>query len=580
MIMKLLLLLLLLLLIVTIESRYNKYIKDHDILLNHMRNHATSNIWHEYNDTFDKGIVTCAGNFMVPRVVAIIYVLRDLWKSKLPIAVFHCGEIDSRNKELLNLAEPNIYILDLCQEPILGMSLDVSRKRLRGFYCKVAAMIKSPFKHSMMMDLDVIWLQSPEKLFESKTYQSTGALYFRDRTFTESRSNLNIEYRNYEFLKKFQDFNITINQTSASTLANSNGFSLFWRAWLSNTHENKEFKYISDYQDSSVLLIDRTTHPKTIDLMQKMLPDFDCGYGDKEIFWIASTIANEPFTFEPFLSGQYGDCKGVILHYDPDDAEFFHERQPKPLYINGEFMVEKELFAVGDFIKNEVSLAVLVTPNVSVSDMWTWDRSHDEFNCTFNSHSVYRSTIVDPSINQKIMYSQWVVLSLGLSRQDPYNDCMPVVLQHYRAILSFIFESGNFPEDHCNFIGCPLLPLEIDSSLPWPSGRHAMICDPLYFNVSNVNKNLLKSLSIEARHPQSKFNLPFNLTSSEGMLIQCGTSDCENVFHLFILKNGSLHKFQTWSDFVNRGYDTDNVHKLAYRIFHNIPMGDLLPLKD
>ena len=105
-----------------------------------------------------------------------------------------------------------------------------------------------------------------------------------------------------------------------------------------------------------------------------------------------------------------------------------------------------------------------------------------------------------------------------------------------------------------------------------------MICHPSYFNPSTLDKTLLKALSIEARHPHSKFNLPFNLTSSENMLYQCGTSDCENIFHLFILKNGSLHKFQTWSDFVNRGYDTDSVHKLPYRIFHNIPMGDLLPL--
>jgi hypothetical protein len=430
----------------------------------------------------------------------------------------------------------------------------------------------------MMMDLDVIWLQSPEKLFESKAYQTTGALYFRDRTYTQTRPNLNIEFRNYEFLKKFQDYNMTINNITAAKLAASNGYSLFWRAWLSNNYENKEFKYLSDYQDSSVLLIDRTTHQKTINLLEKMLPDFDCGYGDKEIFWMASTIANEPFSFEPFLSGQYGDCKGVILHFDPDDSDLFPGKQPKPLYINSEFMVEKELFAVGDFIKNEVSLAVLVTSNVIVSDMWTWDRSHDEFNCTFYSGSVYQSSVIDPSINQIIMYSQWVTLSLGLTRQDLRNDCIPVILKHYRLILSFIFESNKFSDDHCYFIGCPFLPLEIDISLPWPPGRHAMICDPLYFNASTLDKTLLKALSIEARHPHSKFNLPFNLTSSENMLYQCGTSDCENIFHLFILKNGSLHKFQTWSDFVNRGYDTDNVHKLPYRIFHNIPMGDLLPL--
>jgi hypothetical protein len=188
--------------------------------------------------------------------------------------------------------------------------------------------------------------------------------------------------------------------------------------------------------------------------------------------------------------------------------------------------------------------------------------------------------MIDQSINQHIMYSQWVTLSLGLSRQDPSKDCMPVVLKHYNDIALFMFESKKFPDDHCSFIGCPYLPIEIDKSLPWPSGKHAMICDPVYFNDSAIDKNKLKALSIDARHPYSKYNVPFNLTESENMLFQCSTTECENVFHLFIFKNGSLHKFQTWSDFVKRGYDTDNVHKLTSRVFHNIPMGDILPLYD
>ena len=127
---KILVIILILLIIILVECR-NKYINNHEVLLNHMRNHKESIIWNEYNDTFDKGIITCAGNFMIPRVISIIYVLRNLWKSTLPIAVFHCGEIDNINKELLNIVEPNIYILDLCEESILDMQLEVARKRLR-----------------------------------------------------------------------------------------------------------------------------------------------------------------------------------------------------------------------------------------------------------------------------------------------------------------------------------------------------------------------------------------------------------------------------------------------------------------
>jgi hypothetical protein len=51
----------------------------------------------------------------------------------------------------------------------------------------------------------------------------------------------------------------------------------------------------------------------------RLIPDFRIGYGDKEIYWLAATIAREPFSFEPFLCGTYGDC-GLMMHYDPSQV--------------------------------------------------------------------------------------------------------------------------------------------------------------------------------------------------------------------------------------------------------------------
>ena len=42
------------------------------------------------------------------------------------------------------------------------------------------------------------------------------------------------------------------------------------------------------------------------------------GYGDKEMYWIAATIAQEKFSLEPFMEGNYGDCGGVF-HFDPTE---------------------------------------------------------------------------------------------------------------------------------------------------------------------------------------------------------------------------------------------------------------------
>ena len=60
-----------------------------------------------------------------------------------------------------------------------------------------------------------------------------------------------------------------------------------------------------------MVLFHKSRLPNTLHILQRLLPIFTLGYGDKEIYWIAATIANEPFSFEPYLAGTYGDCGEV-----------------------------------------------------------------------------------------------------------------------------------------------------------------------------------------------------------------------------------------------------------------------------
>ena len=59
--------------------------------------------------------------------------------------------------------------------------------------------------------------------------------------------------------------------------------------------------------------------------------------GDKELFWIAATISGDDWAFEPFLAGQYGDCAGFVLHFDPDD---YDKDDVSVMFINAEYLVE------------------------------------------------------------------------------------------------------------------------------------------------------------------------------------------------------------------------------------------------
>jgi hypothetical protein len=101
---------------------------------------------------------------------------------------------------------------------------------------------------------------------------------------------------------------------------------------------------LSDISPLCILLLvtqivfDKTRHPRTLHTLTQLLPSFHVGYGDKELYWFAATIARETFAFEPFLCGTYGDC-GLMMHYDPNDTE--RPEEASPLYLNAEWYLMK-----------------------------------------------------------------------------------------------------------------------------------------------------------------------------------------------------------------------------------------------
>lgn len=127
--------------------------------------HKTTHDIHTNNNTsssssFDRGYVLCAANFMIPDLIRALYELRFTWNSKLPIVINHCEEIYEHNYPLIQHFQP-ITIINLCpvgEQQIFGMDRDSAMKRLRGFFCIVASIINSPFKETMYMDMDTIWV--------------------------------------------------------------------------------------------------------------------------------------------------------------------------------------------------------------------------------------------------------------------------------------------------------------------------------------------------------------------------------------------------------------------------------------
>lgn len=152
----------------------------------------------------------------------------NTWNINIWITIFHCDEIDPDSIEFLLNTSPLVRIIDLCpqnQSTIFGMPPAEAKKRLRSWYCKVAALVASPFPETIMTDLDVVWFQQPTKLFTAKQYVRTGALFFRDRMLIHKTKYFPHE----KVLQHMRDHGFEPTREKALQLHRETGFNYFWR---------------------------------------------------------------------------------------------------------------------------------------------------------------------------------------------------------------------------------------------------------------------------------------------------------------------------------------------------------------
>jgi hypothetical protein len=369
------------------------------------QNHSSTS-----NSKKDYGIVVCTGEGdMFLETVTMIEQTRNRLESKLSIAVAHCNEL-SRSSISILMSMTGVEELNLCT-PNRPFYVNL-KSRLHGFFCKPAALLLSPFEHTMLVDSDVIFFKKPELLFNSHQYQMTGTLFFRDRwTLTKNRLSLTkgqntgkfafnyIKSAAEELRRRIEGYLNNSNPRNSgknskpylsepynkkfnvTELQNTNAF------WGHLSGQGGKFT-VDHWQDSSTVLFNKASHPLTLMIMKHFLGSFDSGYGDKEMYWLSATAAREPFAFEPHVAGSLGDC-GALIHFDPrfstpkenritsrtleernrkglrNGEIIFEEKQEKkissnhlkklttaePFYVNAEYLIShKHLKNVSDFL--------------------------------------------------------------------------------------------------------------------------------------------------------------------------------------------------------------------------------------
>jgi len=484
---------------------------------------------------------------MVKDALAMIYQVREIWNSTMGISLVHCGELGG---DVLNMmAAKNVSALNICD----GTDVLADWRRLRSWFCKTAALIKSPYNESMVVDLDVVWFKSPEVVFNSSVYKRTGSLFFRDKTTFSSLTRQKAADKIFqevieEFIVRASEGRINITSSLGLKKVTADGHSLFWRNVVNRTDSA-----LNNFQDSSVIVLEKNRHPKMLKVLRQLLPTFSVGYGDKEIYWLAATIAEEPFSFEPFLCGLYGDC-GLLMHFDPNDAEIADpENNAQPLYINGEWILEK-IHILGHDLEFEHPKPVLVHEGMKLID------PGQTRGCLCR---VYGCRTMPEQVNKLLLRMQWERLTRNMGRQGPASDCLPI-FKPTAGIISSIAEAF-VRENKCPEFGCIDAPVFINESTSWFADS---FCDPAYFTSKPPPD--LKSMEKRAQLPPP---LP---AITEGELIRPGSSKV-----VYMVKNGTLRGFPNYHTFLATGRDFSEVVVLPDWMFGhpgwNLPIGPDLP---
>ncbi|KAI8900107.1 mannosyltransferase putative-domain-containing protein [Globomyces pollinis-pini] len=265
-----------------------------------------------YNGT---GIVICVGDHFVHLAIATMRMIREIHGCQLPFEIFYNGihDLSKSNQGLIQVIS-NTKLVDISE------LLDQKIVQINGWSIKPFAVLLSTFQNAILIDADIVFLQSPELLVDSIGFRTHGALFFKDRTLGE------IVPKSLEWLK-----------------------SLMATPPSDKSKNLRIFKGISEHeQDSGVLLINKkerfsgllATCILNVGGVRKIVYD-----RDKETFWLGFETTQDDYTFNKNLPGVIGIstiennlyriCGRQTIYFDDDKV---------PLWINGGIVESKFQF--------------------------------------------------------------------------------------------------------------------------------------------------------------------------------------------------------------------------------------------
>jgi hypothetical protein len=219
-----------------------------------------------------RGIVICTGSFHFRFARSTVDTLRNIVKTKLPIEIMYVGESDLSEKHRKELESfENVFCTDVTQ------FFDNDIIFISGFAVKPFAALASRFSEVILIDADATYIHDPAEWFEDEEYKKTGTLFFKDRTLYPG------PHRGSEWIHEWM---VEPSEYAKNTR--------FYQELSAHEMESSTIVINKNKRFLGMLLTCKFNEQKIRDRVV-----YQNVFGDKETYWMAFEMANEPYSFIP-----------------------------------------------------------------------------------------------------------------------------------------------------------------------------------------------------------------------------------------------------------------------------------------
>ncbi len=291
------------------------------------------------------GLAVACNDYYIGYFLPNLAYIRMEYKSDVPVEIWYAGnELSDENKKLL-ARFGNVTFHNLV-DVFGGKPQDYW-----GFQIKAYMLKASHFDEVMIVDADVYFASDPTLLFSHPRYLKTGAFFFRDLQmiqFCHLHDDINETEKpctqwKHCFIESYwarRDLFQQLVPIPSPYLPADMRF--FWE----NVEPTENNKLLIHYQESGVVVIDKSRHRTGIDNILELNRNHQEIYklvaGDKETYWMGMEMAGEPYAFN---QGYPINIRGkwiipgikrqkIRLVHKVDGKLFWFQKKPVPLGAN------------------------------------------------------------------------------------------------------------------------------------------------------------------------------------------------------------------------------------------------------